>query len=270
MPHVQGYVYESYHCPDCGGNQWWPGLTCPECKGKGRADLEAQPLRNGPPIEPQPWQLQSLKWKQQEQAEQSAMQREHTALAAKIGRSFDHYRLRCEQHRLLALTASAEYVDRAVRALSPDYELKMHKAFQTLQGRMATAIIDCENVYRPDWARFYKAGWKPAKPLAVEHGPGPVRRRNESRRAGPSSESDQGRWPTAEELSEWEAYIKAEGLTAVYFAPDGRRGGPTADDAPVEVEAKIRPGGQVTPKQKWERAESVDKDFWKRLRRDID
>lgn len=170
MPHIQGYIYESYTCEDCGSNLWWPGSACPECNGEVNvASFQTLPERVGPPVKPQAWQIESLNWDKQDREERTRRQWVRDTAARERRALYAHYRLQCIPYKLLALIAPAEYVDKALRvALSSKYELIIREVLETPQGEMAAAIISCEKVYRPNWYRMFDSGWRPAKPLSKD------------------------------------------------------------------------------------------------------
>lgn len=217
MPHIQGYVYESYHCEYCGSNLWWPGSICPDCKGEGKADFTPPPVKDGPPVQPQPWQMMSRNWsKQDKEARAQRVKERGVAFRAKR-ELYDHYRRLCIPYKLLAIKAPVEHVDRAIRVLSASYDLVIRRVSETPQGEMATAIVSCENVYRPNWNQLFDTGWRPAKPL-VSDSDSQGAEAGESSKYLPSEPVQQPhREPSmdSQNQAEWDAYTKAGYLNVV-------------------------------------------------------
>lgn len=276
MPHIQGYVYESYHCEYCGSNLWWPGSTCPECKGEGKADFTPPPVKDGPPIQPQPWQIDSRDWnKQDKEARAQRAEERGTAFRAKRER-YDHYRRLCIPYKLLVIKAPVEYADRAIRVLSASYDLVIRQVSETPQGEMATAIVSCENVYQPNWNQLFDTGWRPAKPPVFDSDP----QESEASELSRDLLSEPVKQPLQEpsmdnqNQAEWDAYTKAECLNVVHSEPEVQGASTTANTEAVKAVTGMKDEETSKSKeirhQKWDKANLTDKNFWKQLKKDAD
>lgn len=277
----QGYVYESYHCPDCNGNLWWPGSVCPECKGKGKADFQTPLNRDGPPIKPQPWQIQSRSWNKQDREERAQGQWARDAAARQLEALYTQYRLQCIPYKLLALTAPVEYIDKELRiALGSRYKLVTRETLELPQGEIATAIISSEEVYRPNWDRMFDFGWRPAKPL-VEDSDLKDEESNRSEQNYLPSEPEQPQQELSldhQDLAEWRAYAEAEELKADQLGLAAQGISSTTQTDPYVVQDATKSKAEnitesetpKNPESKWSKVENADKSFWKKLRKNIE
>lgn len=277
MPHIQGYVYESYTCPDCGSSLWWPGSICPECKGEGKADFQTPPSRDGPPIKPQPWQIESLGWNKRDKEERAQSQWVRDAAVREREALYTQYWLQCIPYKLLVLTALVEDVDKALRiALGSRYKLVIRETSESRQGEMTTAIISYEEVYRPNLDRMFDAGWRPAKPLVEDSGLQDGKS-DEPKQDYSLSEPEQLYQESpldSHDLTDWETYTEAEQLKAVQSEPETQRTPSIADiDSGVtQTAAKTEKVNESKAygSAKWNKVDSTDKSFWKKLRKSIE
>ncbi len=169
MPIEQGYGTELFTCPDCGSSLYFPGSECADCHGLGKPDARV-PSKEGPPIPPQPWQLDRIRWQQEEEQRKREVELRQQAVRRKM-LEFDEYRAAYRTTRTLIIVGEANVVEAASQiAQSLNFEAACYEQDVENQSAIWSALIETEKVvFIAD--SMFEAGWRPIEVSRLSYAP---------------------------------------------------------------------------------------------------